>query len=520
MSVVEDIEAGKELEAAGDDDGALAAFLSILTERPRNFPALMSAGRIKQRQRKLDEALQFFGKAAEYHPQIPGPVLAMCSITINTDQPRARKLVAFGLEQFPETPQFRNLQKLIEIREDTDEALPDFDLRKELQNPALKGHVHLEALQRQRAFLSKDDYAENLGLIAGRFPSRVSHARYMRALVEAGDYAKALQVFDEVGTEDPDPELVRDAAISLVAMGRKREARSHLDRFIGDGADRHQVLKASIEFLDVAADTAGALDIIADVNSTLADPGLEQLLAFVAGIRPPQRALITEDVQSQGFGWSASEGSRTAILFFTGFAFKTGAPFSLIDRYFAGHDLAIGSLMDRTGCLCWNGVKNLGGSFEEATGNLSAVLSGQGIRATYTFGVSAGGTAAMTYGSRIGAERALSFAGPSDVRETFLERVQDHRSRHMIRRLNRRLSDQELNVRAWLEEAPQRCPISAFFCENEPGDRIQAENIAHLDEVELVPVRHYHSHECVGAAMATGQLVQTLNDIVEGATGA
>lgn len=519
MSIAAKVDAGKALEAAGDDEGALATFLSVLHERPRNLPALMSAGRVKQRQKKLDEALAFYGKAAEFHPAFPGPVLAMCAITINTDEAEARRLVELGLKEFPDAPQFRNFQKLIEIRDVDDEPLTGFDLRQELLNPDIKGHVHLEALQRQRAILSNDDYAELSGLIADRFPGRISQSRYMRSLVETGAYDKALTVF---GTLDGNsaPELVRDAALCFAALGRKEDAKAALQRFIGDGADPHQILRASIDFLDVASNTAEATDIVEDLNARHAEPGLEHLLEFAASIRPPQRALIGSDFQNRGFSWSSSENANRAILVFAGFGFRTGAiPFSLLDRFFAGHNIAIGSVVDRNGCICWRGVRNLGTGFEKATDNLGAILSGHGIGAVYTLGNSAGGTAAMTYGCQLGARHALSFAGPSDLRETFLDNAQDLRSRHMIRRLNRRLGDRELNVRAWLEAAPHRCPITAYYCEQEAGDRIQALNIGHLDEVRLMPVARYKAHECIGSALGTGQLATALNAIVEDATG-
>jgi hypothetical protein len=172
-------------------------------------------------------------------------------------------------------------------------------------------------------------------------------------------------------------------------------------------------------------------------------------------------------------------------------------------------------MVDSSAKLFWDGLPSLGATLDASISQLKVRFAAINTKKIYTLGNSGGGLGAMVYGCSLDARRAISFSGPTDLSHSFLRQHGDTRAQAAIHALNRRLSENQLNLRGWLESQEHRCPIHAYFCENEEHDAIQARNIAHLPEVTLCPISHYSEHESIGSALGTGDLLKEFKSILK-----
>jgi hypothetical protein len=322
-------------------------------------------------------------------------------------------------------------------------------------------------------------------------------------------------VFNTVSNK-ADPKSVMGRAVCAGGLGDIKGAGLLLEQFIAGDVSDHMVLRACAAFLEASPDLVASSEVIRDLNRRYDNAGLSNLLEFVSQIQPPKRALLNGNIRDNEVQLSEAGQTGAVVLVFAGFGRRTGAmPFSLIDRFFAGHGVAVSSMVDASAKLYWGGLPSLGATLDATICELKVRLAAINTTKIYTLGNSAGGIGAMVYGCALNARRALSFSAPTDLRESFLLEHGDARAQVAIHALNKRLNEGQLNLRGWLESQEHRCPIHAYFCENEKNDALQARNIAHLSEVSLHPIRHYSVHESIASALGTGDLLQEFNSILK-----
>ena len=513
MDVRSVINLAHDLESKSEFEGALAAYRSVLKQVPDNFRALMGAGRNARKSDDLTVATEYFRRAGSVRPGSPQPLIQLGVTEALYDLPAALRTYAAGQSRFPDNERLKVLEATARIRLGFDDSA--FDLDAELENPTYAEAVYLAVLADRKATHTEAQSAQYYGKLAEIFQRDSSKLNHATALVEQRDYIGALEVFNSISNETSS-RLMMGRTVCTSALGDLKGAERQLEQCMAGDLSDHMTLTTCAAFLDASPDLAAAVRTISNLNRRYSDPGLGNLLEFVRQIRSPKRALLKGNIRDSDFRLSEPGHTGAAVLAFAGFGMKTGAlPFSLIDRFFAGHGVAAGSLFDRRGCLFWKGVPAFGETLDASVNGLKDRLGAMGVSRTYTLGNSGGGVGAMVYGCELEAQRALSFSGPTDLRPSFLRQHGDTRGQAVIHALKRRLDDNQLNLRGWLEDRELRCPIHAYFCEKENQDAVQAKNIAHLPEVSLHPVDYYSKHECIGSALGTGDLLREFNNIIE-----
>lgn len=141
------------------------------------------------------------------------------------------------------------------------------------------------------------------------------------------------------------------------------------------------------------------------------------------------------------------------------------------------------------------GYPSLGGDRQASVGALRRMSHDLGATRFYALGVSFGGYAALHYGLQIGAEAVLSLAGWTDLTRDssdmpifdvpFGQRVRDQ------------APDYACDLQISYAAAERRPRALLAFSAGYPHDRRQAERMARLPGVELVPVRDYSRHNVV-----------------------
>ncbi len=520
MTMQEQTEKAKRLEESGNIDDAFELYMDSLQHWPNHFPLIMGAGRTACKKGDTKTGISFFRRAIKASPDNPEPYLAIGNQQLKTSLVDAAETFAAGLARFPDNTRLRNRDAWASIQLDAEDFTKAFDFEGELERKALSEDVFAAILVKREGRLSNADMAACQGRIAEVFQTNSARMRFATSLIAAEQYEKALEILEAL-PEGSFPDLARQKAISRCAMGDFKASKAELERYIGTDVSRHNILVACTKFMDASPDLGLAASLLEDINRTMSDPRLDHLLEFCRSIRPPQRALLRGDIKDHDFRLSESgKGQDTVVLVFAGFAFKTGdMPFSLVDRFFAGHGIATGSLIDRQACAYLKGVAPLGTTLDATVSRLKEELRSRGLAKAYTIGNSGGGSGAMIYGSKLGARRVLAFSPPTDLSTSFMARHGDNRAQGIIHALNKRLDGGQLNIRRHLEGLDRRSPIHAYYCAQSEGDRFQAENIAHLPEVSVHPIPQTDQHESIAGALGAGYLLSEFNKIVEEAGG-
>lgn len=204
------------------------------------------------------------------------------------------------------------------------------------------------------------------------------------------------------------------------------------------------------------------------------------------------------------------KGSRTVLLVFTGGAKRFSGPLVLMHQWFRRLDASIVYLRDLDGMFYAGGIGSAGASYDDTIEYLAEaarVLGGERILCT---GSSAGTFGALRYGLDLSAERVLSLAGPSRLDES-AQRVLERQKRR--RPLAVPIDPDSLDMAAVYGRARQRPFVRMTFGERNKVDRQEAENMAHLAEVELDPVPGAEEHDIV-SFMGRSGLEARLNWLV------
>lgn len=204
------------------------------------------------------------------------------------------------------------------------------------------------------------------------------------------------------------------------------------------------------------------------------------------------------------------EGSRTVLFVFTGGAKRFSGPLVLMHQWFRRLDASIVYLRDLDGMFYAGGIGSVGESYDhtiECLAEVARLLGGERILCT---GSSAGTFGALRYGLDLSAGRVLGLSGPSRLDES-AQRVLERQKRR--RPLAVPIDPDSLDMAALYGRARRRPSVRMTFGERNEVDRQEAENMAHLAEVELDPVPGVEEHDIV-SYMGRSGLEARLNWLV------
>ncbi len=190
------------------------------------------------------------------------------------------------------------------------------------------------------------------------------------------------------------------------------------------------------------------------------------------------------------------EGARTVLLVFTGGAKRFSGPLVLMHQWFRRLDASIVYLRDLDGMFYAGGIGSLGAGYDYTIECLAEVVRLLGGERVLCAGSSAGTFGALRYGLDLSALRVLGLSGPSRLDES-AQRVMERQRRR--RPLAAPIDPNCLDMALLYGRARRRPSVRMTFGERNEGDRQEAENMAHLAEVELDPVPGVEEHDVLSS---------------------
>ena len=167
------------------------------------------------------------------------------------------------------------------------------------------------------------------------------------------------------------------------------------------------------------------------------------------------------------------------------------------------------------------GLPGSGGTIDELAQTLGKLVEDNGVKRLVTAGNSAGGYAALLFGTLLGADAALSFAPQTVIDLDVLAQMDDHRWDERLGQLAQAgaLQERWLDLARALPEirggANTRCEV--YFDDSFATDRLHAAHIAPLSGVRL-HARSSGAHSVALDLRASGELGRILDEALTAGT--
>lgn len=260
-----------------------------------------------------------------------------------------------------------------------------------------------------------------------------------------------------------------------------------LRAFVAATADRPTVLQA-IEELHILARHAPAAipDDAAGVADLLDDPA-----ADVQVTRRP--------------------GARTALLVFTGGAQRLNGPLRLIHAWLRRLGATVVYLRDVHGMHFLGGIRSLGNGYRATLTALRGLVADLGCERTVCIGGSSGSFGAMRYALDLDAARVLCLAGPT-ILDRSLPELQ--RRERLKGALVEPVDPERLDLAQLYREAATRPRLRLVYGGSNALDRREAERMAGIEGVELVPIAGLGRHGVIPYLVPDGSFDRHLGWLV------
>jgi pimeloyl-ACP methyl ester carboxylesterase len=158
------------------------------------------------------------------------------------------------------------------------------------------------------------------------------------------------------------------------------------------------------------------------------------------------------------------------------------------------------------------GVRRHGSTIPKVAEHLEQLIASHRIDRLVVVGTSAGGYAALIFGSLLGADRVLCFGPQTSLDLNVLGEMDDHRWDDKITALasNDDLDPAWIDLRGALPKARvAQTQYELYFDDSYPPDRLHAERLDGIDGVQLRPVAG-GEHEVARKMRNTGELERVL----------
>jgi len=183
----------------------------------------------------------------------------------------------------------------------------------------------------------------------------------------------------------------------------------------------------------------------------------------------------------------------TAMLCFCAADGNLGLPANFIHQWLGRLSASLVYIKDLRSFRGSCGFPTLGPDRAASVAGFRRIADAIGGKKIFTFGVSRGGYPALYYGLELGAASVLSLAGATDYTREFIETLGPVPRSYL--NLAERAPDYFRNLRAVCAATPKTRVLIAYGA-GDPRDRRQAERIAGLPNVELIPL-DYAQHNII-----------------------
>lgn len=246
---------------------------------------------------------------------------------------------------------------------------------------------------------------------------------------------------------------------------------------------------------------AGRIDLLDRATRRLhaAFPELPYLATLVALLDAEPRHLppplpFTDDPAAE-IQVVPRPGCGAVLLCFCARAGTLGLPLNFMHRWHGRVPASLIYLKDFRNLSGALGFPSLGPDRPAALAALRRLVPELGGQRLYTLGVSGGGYAALHYGFHLGAAGVLNLCGRIDMTRAFNDRIGTPSS--IYRDVAECAPDYVLNLGELYAGATRRPFVLTAFNADSDRDRLQAQQLAGLANVELVSVPGYGQHNVV-----------------------
>ncbi|HIM07041.1 MAG TPA: hypothetical protein EYG49_00665 [Gammaproteobacteria bacterium] len=186
-----------------------------------------------------------------------------------------------------------------------------------------------------------------------------------------------------------------------------------------------------------------------------------------------------------------------------------------IDQLLSEFDVNVIYLHESRKMLFHGGIEGLGDTEAETLAAIERLHDELDSSLKVTMGASLGGYGAARYGHLSKANAVLSFSGPTDMFQFTEAAIPQaiHTPQFLImQQVRRTLTAQDCKLKSVIETSGTK--HYQFYGEQASIDTIQANNIANLSNVELIPVPEITDHFVFGYCVANGQLQKILSEVL------
>ncbi|WP_421725957.1 hypothetical protein [Bauldia sp.] len=299
----------------------------------------------------------------------------------------------------------------------------------------------------------------------------------------------------------PDPAIVAILEDPDARVGQKLRACSHLVRF-GEIATATKYL---LELIDSPGARSGVEQLLAQCQElqALGVGGDPTLLSAEEGDRHNH-----DEDTDLGF-WTIPRGADTTVLAFAGHSKRIGVSAYFMERILRRQDTNVVFLFDWRKTYYLGGVKGLGSNVNETVQSLTSLLSDMGTRKLICLGQSAGGYAALRYGSSLSADGVLAFSPTT-------HRVVTSKARLQIREGTGREADPyELDLSRQLRQSAHKQTKRIVFGAGSETDVESAKMLSGLPGVVLQPVPENSRHEILSQLVLSGEFSEMFDRFYE-----
>jgi hypothetical protein len=192
----------------------------------------------------------------------------------------------------------------------------------------------------------------------------------------------------------------------------------------------------------------------------------------------------------------------TVILLFCDQLHSLGMPLSGIHRWMGRLPASLVYLRDFRRLYYLAGIPELGRDRESTIDALRGLIAELGGRRLLCYGSSAGSFAAFDYGAALGAEAVLGMAGPANLLPDFNTHLRWAASAQRIRET---VPEAVVDLRRIYARDTALARLAISYGEHQWDDRLQAEHLAGLPNIELRPVPDYAGHNAAMELIRRGE---------------
>jgi amino acid adenylation domain-containing protein len=241
---------------------------------------------------------------------------------------------------------------------------------------------------------------------------------------------------------------------------------------------------------------------------------IESLVAFFDSVpRHWPAPLPFEDDPAAEIQIVRNRASDTLLMCFCARNGTLGLPLNFIHQWLGRLPVNLMYIKDFRHMSGGCGYPSLGANRAAAIAAFQRIAGELRCQRIYTFGVSLGGYSALYYGLRLNAVAVFNLAGSTDFTPSFVDSLGPVSREHLD--LRRMAPDYLRNMRQLYASQQFRPRVLNVYSISMPRDRLQAEQMAGLNGVELVGVDGGVLHNVIEPLIRARQLMPLLRRFIE-----